>query len=152
MNHFYMLLHFTITHESCVTKNNGSITISAFAEFDYTYNLIGPNGFSLDGSFSRQSGETINNLQSGDYMLCIYSNNDQQIERCFTAVISEPEPLSVNTIINYNNQELNLNLGKCELGQTKQIDESGWVQSQYTGSKNYSLTRFLNLEGSYRTS
>ena len=100
--------------ESCVTKNNGSITISAFAEFDYTYNLIGPNGFSLDGSFSRQSGETINNLQSGDYMLCIYSNNDQQIERCFTAVISEPEPLSVNTIINYNNQELNLNLNGAE--------------------------------------
>ena len=47
-------------------------------------------------------------------MLCIYSNNDQQIERCFTAVISEPEPLSVNTIINYNNQELNLNLNGAE--------------------------------------
>ena len=96
--------------ESCITRNNGSILISAIAEFNYTYNLLGPNGFNQEGSFTKQSGKTINNLQSGDYMLCIYSNGDEQIERCFTAAINEPEPLSVSSIVNYNNLELNLSL------------------------------------------
>ena len=96
--------------ESCITRNNGSISISAFADFDYTYSLLGPNGLSLQGSFSKQSGETINNLQSGDYTLCIYSDDTQQIQRCFTAVIKQPESLSVNSIISYVDQELNLNL------------------------------------------
>ena len=65
--------------------------------------MLGPNGFNQEGSFTKQSGKTINNLQSGDYMLCIYSNGDEQIERCFTAAINEPEPLSVSSIVKYNN-------------------------------------------------
>ena len=96
--------------ESCITRNNGLLSISAFADFDYNYSLLGPNGYNEQGGFKNSSTKTINNLQSGDYLLCIYSNNDQQIERCFTAVINEPEPLSVNTIVNYVDQELNLNL------------------------------------------
>jgi subtilisin-like proprotein convertase family protein len=96
--------------ESCITRNNGSISISAFADFNYTYILLGPNGYNEEGSFFKQTGKIINNLQNGDYMLCIYSNGENQIERCFTAAINEPEPLSVSTIVNYTNQELNLNL------------------------------------------
>ena len=94
--------------ESCITKNNGSISISAFADFEYDYILMGPNGYNEQGSFKNSTGKIINNLESGDYMLCIFSNNDQQIERCFNAFINQPESLSVNSTVNYMDQELNL--------------------------------------------
>ena len=69
---------------------------------------MGPNGYNEQGSFKNSTGKIINNLESGDYMLCIFSNNDQQIERCFNAFINQPESLSVNSTVNYMDQELNL--------------------------------------------
>lgn len=121
--------------ESCITKNNGSISISAFAEFNYTYNLLGPNGYNEEGSFTKQTGKIINNLQSGEYLLCIYSDDDQQIQRCFAAAISEPDALSVSTLINYNNQELNLDLNG---GDTYHVELNGRTYN-YNKSKNISL-------------
>ena len=96
--------------ESCIDKNNGSIYISAFADFNYSYNLIGPEGFYEEGTFNNSIDKIINNLSSGDYLLCMYTDTKAQIERCFSIVINEPDPLVVNTIINYNPNILNLNL------------------------------------------
>ena len=143
--------------ESCITRNNGSISISAFADFNYSYNLLGPNGYNEQGDFTRQTGKTISNLQSGDYMLCIYSNDDQQIERCFTAAINEPEQLTVNAIVNYADHELNLNLDGgdnylVELnGKSYSYDKSDNVRLPLKkGINQYKVSTDLGCQGSYQ--
>jgi len=143
--------------ESCITRNNGVISISAFADFNYTYNLLGPNGYNEQGDFTKQTGKTISNLQSGDYMLCIYSNDDQQIERCFTAAINEPEHLTVNTVVNYVDQELNLNLNGgnnylVELnGRFYNYDKSDNVRLPLMeGINQFKVTTNLGCQGSYQ--
>ena len=144
-------------NESCITRNNGSISISAFADFNYTYILLGPNGYNEEGTFLKQNGKTINNLQSGEYMLCLYSNGEKQIERCFTAAINQPEPLSVSTLVNYFNQELNLNLNGgdnyyVELnGRTYNYSRSDEISLPLTkGINQLKVTTDLGCQGVYQ--
>tara|TARA_B100000686_G_scaffold340087_1_gene415211 strand:- start:1407 stop:5267 length:3861 start_codon:yes stop_codon:yes gene_type:complete len=94
--------------ESCRNKNNGRISVSAFADFNYSYSLTGPNGFNNQGTFINSTGVDFNNLQSGSYTLCVNSNNGEDLERCFTAVVNEPESLQVSSLVNYDNSELRL--------------------------------------------
>ncbi len=125
--------------ESCIEKNNGSIYISAFADFDYSFKLIGPDNLYQEGTFNNITDKIINNLSSGDYLLCIYANKDQaQIERCYSAVINQPNPLQVNSIINYNINELNLDLRG---GEEYFVELNGKL---YEYEKNQEVKLFLN--------
>ena len=72
-------------------------------------------------------------------ILCIYANKDQaQIERCYSAVINQPNPLQVNSIINYNINELNLDLRG---GEEYFVELNGKL---YEYEKNQEVKLFLN--------
>jgi len=100
--------------ESCSSKNNGSVTIIATAEYDYIAKFIGPNNYRATRSFSNLILEE-KNLQSGNYLICITSPKDNSFERCFNAVINEPEKLSVLSSVNYNNQSISLTLNGADI-------------------------------------
>ena len=97
------------TDETCITQNNGSIMVNAVAQFPYVLNLVGSNGFSQSYLMNGQSLQ-INNLQSGDYLLCIRSAQVPDFEQCFATTIAEPLPLSISTKVNTAKEKVTLNL------------------------------------------
>ncbi len=111
------------TDETCVSQNNGSIIINAIAQFPYIVNLKGSNGFNQNYQMEDQN-LTISDLQSGDYLLCITSPLVADFEQCFSATITQPEPLSVSA--------------KVDTAKEK-------VRLQFTGSDRY-IIRFNGVE------
>lgn len=97
------------TDETCITQNNGSIMVNAVAQFPYVLNLVGSNGFSQSYLMNGQSLQ-INNLQSGDYLLCIRSAQVPDFQQCFATTIAEPLPLSISTKVNIAKEKVTLNL------------------------------------------
>jgi len=113
------------TGESCSSGNDGSITITAQANLNYTATLSG-NGSDLDSSFSDTVSFT--ELTAGDYSVCITVEGESGYEVCYDINISEPDTLSVTSKINSEANKVTLGL---------------------YGSKNYIIT--LNKK-EYRTS
>jgi hypothetical protein len=103
--------NFTISKldETCVSRNNGAIQISAVAIADYTVQIIGPNGFNDEYIFSAYD-LSVPNLESGTYLVCIGVSDDPSYERCYTALIAQPDPLQVTSLVNENDLILSLNL------------------------------------------
>ena len=56
----------------------------------------------------------INDLQSGDYLLCITSSQVPDFEQCFATTITQPLPLSVSAKVNASKESVRLNLGGSE--------------------------------------
>ena len=101
------------TDETCVSQNNGSIVINAIAQFPYQVNLMGPNGLNQSYLMTNQS-LLIDDLQSGDYLLCITSIEVPGFEQCFATTITQPLPLSVSAKVNASKENVRLNLGGSE--------------------------------------
>ena len=95
---------------SCISKNNGLITVSAVAQFQYELSVQGDNGYSYQDSFNYFSGLTVNDVPSGNYLICITSEEEPNFERCFNTTIGEPDALSVLSTLNHNDQLLTLDL------------------------------------------
>ena len=101
------------TDETCISQNNGSISINVIAQFSYQVNLRGPNGFDQNYTMNSQ-GLLINSLQSGDYLLCITSPQVPDYEQCFATTITQPLPLSVSAKVNAAKAKVTLNLAGSE--------------------------------------
>ncbi len=112
---FYDPLNFEISklNETCREKNNGKISIKARAEFDYSVKLIGPNNYFSINTFSDQSYE-VENLKSGEYQLCISIPSSTTFEKCFKAIISEPQELKVQSSINLKKELIIFDLSGAE--------------------------------------
>lgn len=104
-------LNITITKEdeSCVSRNNGSIRIRTVALFDYDLEIIGPNGYRVEETFSSREIR-YDNLQSGDYLICMRSEQVPEFEQCYSTTITEPSPLVVGSKINVDKSSLLLSL------------------------------------------
>ncbi|MBO0331229.1 reprolysin-like metallopeptidase [[Muricauda] lutisoli] len=88
-----------IESETCRSSNNGSITVTPFdTSITYTAVLNGPNG---TDSFDFTDSQIFNNLTAGDYSLCITGTNGMITyeEVCFKAVITQPDVLDMNALI-----------------------------------------------------
>ena len=76
---------------------------------DYTYTAaITGNGFDKSVSFDLAKPLNINNLTAGNYTICITVNGFSDYKQCFTAVITEPENLTVLSKINTTNKSISL--------------------------------------------
>ncbi|WP_370479954.1 alpha-amylase family glycosyl hydrolase [Tamlana flava] len=105
-----------ITSETCRNSNNGSISILATQNLSYTASASG-NGVNLTQPFT--TNYTFENLEAGDYEVCITVDGQTDYEQCFNVTITEPENISV--------------LSKA--GKTKNS-----VSLQMTGSSLYKIT------------
>ncbi len=101
--------NFTISKvdETCISRNNGSIQIIAVVDVIYDVHVTGPNGFNKTRQFSDDI-LNIQNLESGDYLICFTTNVYPNYESCFTASIAEPESLDVSSFVNKRNLNLTL--------------------------------------------
>ncbi len=135
--------NFTISKidETCISRNNGAIKINAVVDVIYDVQVTGPNGFNKTYQFSDDT-LNIQNLESGDYLICFTTNADPNFESCFTASISEPESLEVSSFVDKRNLNLTLILD----GATEYTVSLNKVETQVKnkGQLNFSLRKGLN--------
>lgn len=96
------------TGESCISSNNGSISIEAVEALNYTATLT--QGGNAVGNADFTASTTFDNLTSGEYTLCITVAGQADYENCFAIQIVEPEPLSVTSKVSTLKSEVTLNL------------------------------------------
>jgi photosystem II stability/assembly factor-like uncharacterized protein len=82
----------SIGSETCRANNDGTISIAAQQALSYTAVITG-NGTNESIEFTNTF--TQDNLQAGDYEVCITIAGQSGYEQCFDVTITEPEDLSV---------------------------------------------------------
>ena len=96
-----------VTDETCKTSNNGSITLVAAQNLNYTATLS-VNNQTITYPFN--TALTIDNLQAGSYTLCITVAGQPNYKQCFELVIREPKDLAVYSILRDNGNAVLLKL------------------------------------------
>ncbi|WDF78060.1 IPT/TIG domain-containing protein [Mucilaginibacter sp. KACC 22773] len=101
--------NFTITANSasCRGSANGSITIAAAQQLNYTVTLTGGN---MNKAYSFTDVATISNLAAGTYNLCFKVAGQSSYSQCFDIVITEPKDLAMYAAINKNASNITLTL------------------------------------------
>ena len=95
----------TITGTSCRGASDGSITATATQNSSYVATITG-NG--VNASYPFNSSETISNLAAGSYSVCISVTGQPNYKQCYTAVVTEPQDLSVYSTINNEGKTITL--------------------------------------------
>ncbi|WP_340067191.1 thrombospondin type 3 repeat-containing protein [Ascidiimonas aurantiaca] len=93
--------------ETCRSSNNGRIELSAATTFNYTAIVTG-NGVNETIAFTTEF--ELQNLEAGDYDVCITLEEAPGYEQCFDITISEPEDLSVTSRVNTTESKVELSL------------------------------------------
>lgn len=118
-NNFLLL----ITGEACRNSNNGSIAITAVELLNYTARLTG-NGVDISNDFT--SDTEFNNLEAGNYMVCITIDTQADYEQCFNVTVVQPEDLAVfSSRVNDSSDKISLVLS----GATKYFIELNGIIS-----------------------
>ncbi len=82
--------------EDCAVSNNGSIAINSIASnYDFTATI---EGTTISQNFTTSA--VMNDLQAGDYTICITTTENADYKQCFDVTITEPEGLSVTSKLN----------------------------------------------------
>lgn len=128
--------------ESCISQNNGSILIRTVALFDYDLEIIGPSGYRVEETFSSREIR-FDDLQSGDYLICLRSEQVPEFEQCFSTTITEPSPLVVGSKINADKTSLLLSLSGSD---QYRVEVNGRTFSvKNTSQQEIPLTKGLNI-------
>jgi hypothetical protein len=105
---------FTIktTAVTCSGNNNGSITVTLASGLpEGTYNaVLTENGQQLASSIFNEGVVSFENLDGGNYELCFTVDTLSGFERCAGVILYEPQPLSVQSVVNTSSSEVALEL------------------------------------------
>ncbi len=93
--------------ETCRSSNNGSITIAAVQNLNYTAIIVG-NGVNQTNTFT--TNYTADNLEAGDYNVCITVDGQSNYEQCFNVSISQPEDISVLSKVSNTKSSVSLDM------------------------------------------
>lgn len=99
----------TVNSASCVGQKNGSITISSKnLNNSYSFNI----GTDTNGKLNAQNkySQTIGNLGTGTYQVCIKVDGITNYERCYTVKITQPPALNATSIVDKVSDSLNVKL------------------------------------------
>jgi endoglucanase len=102
----------SIFSATCRSTNNGSISLSALENYNYTIMLIGED-YSATETFTTEIN--FENLSAGNYTLCITIASQPDYEQCFTVIVIEPDALVVNADRSPNSSYLNVTLDGGEV-------------------------------------
>ncbi|MBM1107506.1 T9SS type A sorting domain-containing protein [Aurantibacter crassamenti] len=83
-----------LTGETCASSNNGSILITAAENHNYSVTLKDESN-TINKAFSTFT--SFENLEAGNYDICITVTSEVEYKKCFSVQISEPEKLIVET-------------------------------------------------------
>lgn len=148
--------NFTVAIQSvsCIGNNDGIISITATQSMDYMLSVSG-GGITIDDSFT--DNYEIPNLTEGTYSVCITGNdgtNDFE-PFCFDAVVSQPEPLGVISVLDPSSLQATLNLSgsasyTIELnGMAMQVAQSEVVLDLKSGINTLKISTDLPCQGTY---
>ena len=98
--------------ESCISSNNGSISIEAVEPLNYTAIITG-NG--VNTSLGFMDTVSFEDLMAGTYEVCITVEGQAGYEICFTLDIQEPEGLSVSSKVDTFDNKVTLNLSGAKM-------------------------------------
>jgi hypothetical protein len=101
--------NFKITNKSatCIGSDNASINISAAENLNYTATI---SGIGISASYPFTDTLSIDNLKPGTISVCITVAGHPEFQQCYSLVISEPQPLSVNPVVSVGSQTVELDL------------------------------------------
>ena len=140
--------------ETCLTNNDARITLVATESLMYTATLMGPGTNSTDDFMT---DFTWSNLSSGDYTLCITATDGTNTyeEQCFELVLTEPEPLSVFSLVSPDGNFVTLSLKggdlyTIEFNGTSQIIQGSEIQLPLkSGLNTLRVSTTQTCQGSY---
>ncbi len=143
----------SIQSESCAGSNDGSIEILAGLDFNYSLGVTSP--ISLNDAFT--NSYQLDNLSAGSYAICITAiDGDREYEAyCFNAVVSEPEPLSVSSVISSDGLQATLSLSGSDSytlilnGKVMKTRESTFELRLQPGMNSITVTTDLPCQGSF---
>ena len=93
---------------SCKGKSNGELNIKAVAKLNYLLKINGPENYNFQTFFSEEID--LSNLRAGKYEMNISSNQLPNYSFDFTSIIGEPPPLSVQVLVDQENNNVDLSL------------------------------------------
>ncbi|WP_273565428.1 M4 family metallopeptidase [Maribacter halichondriae] len=127
--------------ESCADSNNGSITVEAAANYNYTANITG-NGLNESVNFTQSV--LAENLEAGTYTICITVQGQTGYENCFDVTVVEPEALSVASKVDTTGKTVTLQLSGGESYSISMNDEIlTTTESEVTVSLKSSSTKLI---------
>ena len=97
----------SIVGESCRNSNNGEIDITAASPQNYVATITSA-GDSTKYPFS--ANLSVKNLLAGDYSVCIAVTDYPGYSQCFNVTITQPDDLSVYSVIDQTSGQLELHL------------------------------------------
>ncbi|WP_339917221.1 alpha-amylase family glycosyl hydrolase [Yeosuana marina] len=101
-----------VTGETCRSSNNGSISIAAAQNLNYTATIIG-NGINQTNTFT--TNYTADNLEAGDYDVCITVDGQSNYKQCFNVSISQPEDIAVLSKVSNTKNSVSLDMSGSTL-------------------------------------
>ena len=107
--------------ETCRSQNNGSISLSAVANYTYTVSISGENYAAMEIFTDDINFE---NLSAGSYELCITLEEQPDYGQCFTVVVIEPDELNVNANRVANSSRINMTINGGDLYYISLNDET----------------------------
>ena len=130
--------------ETCKSSNNGSIKLTIKGEFSQPFGIQitgGPTGFNFTSQEISSSTWSLDNLEAGNYWVCLTSSSFETLKQCFNANINEPADLSVASDVDRKNNEIRLGLS----GGTKyNIILNGNLITTYDNNIDLSLSPGIN--------
>lgn len=146
--------NFTIKVESetCNNSNNGRISISALATYNYTANLSGPD--QATNLFTETT--VFDELEAGSYQICLFPQDDPLQEVCYTIIVHQPSDLQVSTAVNAEAQTISLALSGSKNYYIKLNDQeyftsdSNIVLPLQASKNNLNVKTDLDCQGEYQ--
>ena len=136
---------FTIqsTAITCPGSVNGSITITLASDVpEGNYNaVLSENGQQIASSIFNEGIASFENLDGGNYELCFTADTLSGFERCVEVALYEPQPLSVQSVVNTSGSEISLEL---EGGEVFEITLNGKTITTTDAAINLPLDRIEN--------
>ena len=146
-----------VESESCIANNNGSIEIMAAQTMNYSVTVNG-NGVNTNADFT--DDYQLNNLAAGTYTVCITgTNGGNDFEPfCFEAVVTEPQPLSVSSVVSTDVLQATLALSGSDRyfielnGVLTQTEENEITLDLKEGINTLKVSTDLPCQGTYEES
>jgi len=102
----------TVTSNSCLGSNDGSVSISA-KDTSYTY-VANINGVDYGLNSNDGYSTSIDNLGVGTYSVCFTIDGQNTFNQCYSVVLSQPEALSIVGAQSMSGEILELNLSGAQ--------------------------------------
>lgn len=128
------------TSTTCKGSNNGSLSITAVQQGDYTATVTNSGGSTIY-SAALTSPATVSNLVPGTYNVCISANKQPASQQCFSVKVTEPKDLTLYTTINKQNNSVDLALSGADV---YNIEVNGVKTTNNTGFVTLALNQGVN--------